>query len=163
MSCCHQIDGDTLCSLLSHHQPQLECLDMWRVTSLTSAGVSFISQKLHNLRELDLGWCPSVDALASRCISQIAANCPKLVKLFLTAHRHTTDRDIKDMKELQLLEQLDIMGTRHVTFEAVKELLTQLPNLKLLDVTYCDQIETSDNISQLKNMFPECHFVHSFP
>ena len=46
--------------------------------------------------DLDLGWC--INVLASTgCITTLVSKCPNLKKLFLTAHRQTSDTDIESI------------------------------------------------------------------
>ena len=46
--------------------------------------------------DLDLGWC--INVLASTgCITTLVSKCPNLKKLFLTAHRQTSDADIESI------------------------------------------------------------------
>lgn len=53
---------------------------------------------------------------------QLLSNCPKLKKLFLSAVRGTTERDLMHIAALgKNLEQLDLMGILNITHERVYE------------------------------------------
>lgn len=66
----------------------------------------------YSLREATLG-----DSLY-----QLLSNCPKLKKLFLSAVRGITERDLIHIATLgKNLEQLDLMGILNITHERVYE------------------------------------------
>ena len=100
----------------------------------------------------------------SSCIVSLVKNCPKISKLFLTAHRQTSDREISAIQEhLTELEFFSIMGTRNVSASAIENLAKCLPSsLQLLDIGYCEQLEEQDFLAQLKLLIPNCHIVTSF-
>ena len=161
LSACVKIIGDDLCSTIAQTQPNLRSLELWRLPGVTSTGVFELS-KLPNLEELDLGWCRQVNAQTG-CIVQIVTNCVKLVKLVLTAQRQTSDQELAAMAgNLPHLEQLDVMGTRHVTPSGVKALLNSAEKLKMLDIGYCELLEDGDTLKALKSDFPKCQIVHTF-
>ncbi|TRY63872.1 hypothetical protein TCAL_00886 [Tigriopus californicus] len=160
VSACRLIDGDETAEALSVHCPNLVALEMWRNSSLTWSGVDSLCQ-LPFLRELDLGWCTSVDATTGSLV-RLTQKCPRLEKVFLTAHRQTTDRDILAMAaKLPRLEQLDIMGTKNVGVGAIRTLLRDCSRLSLLDVSYCELLEDPLFLNELKTFYPACHFVSS--
>ena len=83
---------------LSLHCKQLLAVDFWRCQSLTARGVLTLAS-ITTLEELDFGWC--VNILASTgCIRTLVNNCRRLKKLFLTAHRQTSDADIEAVAAL---------------------------------------------------------------
>ena len=114
------------------------------------------------LIDVDLGWCTNVDANTG-CIVALVKNCINIRKLFLTAHRQTSDRDILAIQEyLPELEYLNIMGTRNVSANSIENLVKSFPELMLLDIGYCEQLEDQNYLSKLKRILPNCHIVSSF-
>ena len=108
---------------------------------------SCISQFLHchgrNITELDLGWCLGIGV--HDILPNIAGACPNLVVLILTAHHETTDAGLIDLsKGCVLLEQLDILGSRNITYSALLTLVTACQNLIFLDVSYCSKLSVED-------------------
>ena len=162
LSCCHYVQADEVCRLLAAIHPHLQSLDLWRSASLTSAGVlSLVSLTL--LRELDLGWCHGVNAAAGDCLLKVALSCSRLERLVLAAHRQLASREVVAAADAMAsgLRQLDIMGTRHVGKSAVEYLLASCPNMELLDVGYCEQLEDPVWLRELKEAHPECNIVNS--
>lgn len=117
---------------------------------------------LPELMELDLGWCTNVDA-NSGCIMNLVKNCKNICKLFLSAHRQTSDREILAIQDsLHDLRFLSIMGTRNVSPTVIENMAKCLPELLLLDIGYCEQLEAQDFLSRLICTLPHCHIVSSF-
>ena len=109
---------------------------------------------LPELVDVDLGWCTNVDANTG-CVIALVRNCLNISKLFLTAHRQTADRDILAIQEyLPELEYLNIMGTRNVSANAVENLAKSFPDLLLLDIGYCEQLE-DQNFLILVEKYPK--------
>ena len=112
--------------------------------------------------ELDLGWCTNVDANTG-CILSVVKSCKYTSKLFLTAHRQTSDREIAALQEcLPDLQYLSIMGTRNVSASAIENMSKCLTNILLLDIGYCEQLEDQDFLTRLIYSLPNCHIVSSF-
>ena len=118
---------------------------------------------LTKLRELDIGWCSGVDA-NSGCFVALVSSCKQLEKLFLSAQRQLSDRDINAVREnlFATLSKLNIMGTRNISTGSVISLAREATNLKLLDIGYCEQLEDGQFLAQLKALVPDCHIVSSF-
>ena len=147
--------------MLAITQPELISLELWRNASLSSQGVSSLCALL-NLQELDIGWCTGVDA-ETGCVVRLVETCSDLVKLFLTAHRQTSDRDVLAIvRNLKNIQQLDIMGTRHVSMESIKTLLQSASNLTLLEITYCERLEDTEDLRNIKKSAPNCHIIHTW-
>lgn len=140
--CGVSVNMDEVVEHLATYNTQLITLDLWKSHFLTTRGLQFIT-KLHHLEELDLGWwyvshtVGKLDILSNRFIFELPSlresslgdglfklltNCPKLRKLFLSAVRGTTERDLMHIAALgKNLEQLDIMGMISLTHERVYE------------------------------------------
>jgi len=159
LAACNNINGDEVCLILSHCQPSLHCLDLWRCTTLTGRGVAALAS-CTELTDLDLGWCLNVQASSGALVSLTEA-CPDLVRLFLTAHRQTGDRELGAMAQLTRLEQLDILGNRNVSLAAVSDLLARVTTLTMLDVSFCEQLGEA-NIAQLMVQYPSVSIKWSF-
>ena len=162
---CGNLNADTICSVLAKSAScrTLTVLDLWRSKSLTSRGV-FSLTYLPKLRDVDLGWCSGVDANTG-CLVALANSCKQLQKLFLSAQRQLSDRDVNAIR-VNLssgLQKLNIMGTRNVSAGSVIHLARDSSkSLKLLDIGYCEQLEDPGFLSQLKDIIPNCLIVSSF-
>ena len=174
---CLRIDADKICEILSNGScDKLEILDLWRSASLTSRGVTHLSN-LSILTDLDLGkfekyhpkyltlyspfwtgWCVNVLSSTGVIKSLVSSN-KQLRRLILTAHRQTSDSDIEAIYLLGgTLEQFSCMGSRNVSPEAILDLAMHCPNLQYLDVSYCDQLETAHVIhDRLRTLLPNCN------
>ena len=159
LAACNNINGDEVCLVLSHCQPHLRCLDLWRCSTLTGRGVAALAS-CSELTDLDLGWCLNVQASSGALVALMEA-CPNLTRLFLTAHRQTGDRELVAMSHLPKLSQLDILGNRNVSLAAVADLLANVPTLTLLDVSFCEQLGEG-NIAQLMLQYSEVSIKWSF-
>ena len=152
LAACNNINGDEVCLILSHCQPSLRVLDLWRCSSLTARGVASLGAGCPLLEDLDLGWCLNVQA-SSGAILSLTEQCRGLKRLYLTAHRQTGDRELSALTALTSLEQLDILGNRNVSLGAVSDLLARLTSLRMLDVSFCHQLG-EENIGQLVTNYP---------
>ena len=73
-----------------------------------------------------------------------------------------TDSELSALCDLEHLSQLDVMGTRNVSYPAVKNLLERCDGLVLLDISYCEQLESSvEDLVQLKKDYPRCNVILS--
>ena len=125
------------------------------------SGVTALSH-MPELVELDMGWCTNIDA-NSGCVVNVIKNCKNISKLFLTAHRQTSDREITAIQEfLPDIQYVSIMGTRNVSSTSVENLSKCVTNLLLLDIGYCQQLEDQEFLTRIKSCIPSCHIVTSF-
>uniref|UniRef100_T1ITN6 F-box domain-containing protein n=1 Tax=Strigamia maritima TaxID=126957 RepID=T1ITN6_STRMM len=146
---------------LAQHCRKIKCLDLWRAKSLTRVGFLAIANRCQHLQELDVGWCTDLST-AGECLAELARNCPKLKKLFLTAIRTFRDADVAAVSYYcPNLEQLDILGTREVSPVAVLRALHEFKNLKYLDVSFCTQI-TNEVVDHWRKVFPATSIKKSF-
>jgi len=162
VSSCSNIHGDEICKAVSSYGLNITALDMWRTPTLTDRGIFFLALGAPNLQELDVGWCLGVQA-STGCIKALTEGCPNIVKLFLTAHRQTSDNDITNIADhLHNLEQLSIMGTRGVNPSSVMYLASRIPSLKFLDLGYCEFLENQQFLNEIHSLLPGCHILTSF-
>jgi len=159
LASCPNIDGDEVCMYLSHCQPNLETIDFWRCNSITERGINALTH-CSFLRDVDLGWCLSIQG-TSGAMAHLVECCQDLERLYLTAHRQTGDREVKAISGLRKLKQLDILGNRNVTLTTIQDLLTSVTSLRLLDISFCDQLGDG-NVDQLRHDFPEVDIKWSF-
>ncbi|KAL5264246.1 hypothetical protein ACHWQZ_G005365 [Mnemiopsis leidyi] len=132
----------------------LRGIQLWNWDKLN---FSCISQFLHfhgkTITELDLGFCLSV-GLHSDILPNVACACPNIMVLILTAHNETTDAGLIDLSRgCLMLEQLDICGSKHITYPALKTLILACTNLSILDVSYCLKVSVKDvaNLQKLSS------------
>ncbi|XP_076460237.1 F-box/LRR-repeat protein 4-like isoform X2 [Babylonia areolata] len=159
------------CKLISHSDevvdelglccPDLRSLDMWRARNLENSSFQRFIDSCPLLEELDLGWCSQ---LSSRMDSftRIAEKCKNLKKLFLTANRTVCDVDVLALAQhSRHLQQLDILGTREVTSEALEKVLMSCCQLVMVDVSFCAGI-TDDHVQLWNHKYPQVNIKKSF-
>ncbi|KAJ8024596.1 F-box/LRR-repeat protein 4 [Holothuria leucospilota] len=135
---------DRIALTIGNHCKNIVSLNLWRAYSLSSNGLNYISQNCIRLEELDIGWCDNID-VQSDCFVTLVKSCSRLKKLFLTAIRHTRDKDIYAFAEYgKCLQFLDIMGAFYVHPSSISNLLKCSRRLLYLDVSYCNQISRQD-------------------
>ena len=128
---------------------------------MSEIGINILAQSMIGLRELDVGWCRSIN-VATGCVVNLALNASHLEKISLSALRQVSDTELLAMSQLKNLTKLDVMGSRFVTMTGVSNLLSKCTNLQLLDLSYCEALtESLDMISQLKANYPNCCIVYS--
>ncbi|XP_016970135.1 F-box/LRR-repeat protein 4 isoform X2 [Drosophila rhopaloa] len=141
--CGVSVNMDNVAAHLATYNTQLISLDLWKAHFLSARGLLSLT-RLHQLEELDLGWCLREASLGDG-LFQLLSNCPNLKKLFLSAVRGTTERDLMHIAALgKNLEQLDLMGILNITHERVYDILVHCPKLQLLDLSFCDNIMDRD-------------------
>ncbi|XP_017150119.1 F-box/LRR-repeat protein 4 [Drosophila miranda] len=137
--CGVSVNMDDVADHLATYNTQLVSLDLWKAHFLSARGLLAIS-RCSQLEELDLGWCLREASLGDG-LFQLLSNCPKLRKLFLSAVRGTTERDLIHIATLgKNLEQLDLMGILNITHERIYDILVHCPKLQLLDLSFCENI-----------------------
>ncbi|KAH8385799.1 hypothetical protein KR093_011785 [Drosophila rubida] len=141
--CGVSVNMDNVATHLATYNTQLVSLDMWKAHFLSARGLQSLA-RCHHLEELDLGWCLR-EATLGDSLHQLLSNCPKLKKLFLSAVRGITERDLIHIATLgKNLEQLDLMGILNITHERVYDILIHCTKLQLLDLSFCDSIMDHD-------------------
>ncbi|KAK3930588.1 F-box/LRR-repeat protein 4 [Frankliniella fusca] len=137
-SCMHISSMDEVVLTLSKHNTELVSLDLWKSYTLTSVGVNALG-KCSKLEEVDLGWCLSLST-PGLSLNSIAYGCPKMKKIFLASMRCLSDYHLEPfLKNCSLLEQVDVLGCS-VTADIISRLLRDCQHLKLVDVSFCDNI-----------------------
>uniref|UniRef100_H3CEA0 F-box and leucine-rich repeat protein 4 n=1 Tax=Tetraodon nigroviridis TaxID=99883 RepID=H3CEA0_TETNG len=160
-SCVMIEDYDVVASMLAARSSLLCSLDLWRCRNLTDRGLLELINGCRMLEELDLGWCPTLQS-STGCFQHLARGLPRLRKLFLTANRTVCDSDVEALASCcTSLQHLDILGTRLVSPTSLKKLLQSCPQLCLLDVSFCSQIDTRV-VQELSGVFPNVSIKKSF-
>ncbi|KAK7083009.1 F-box and leucine-rich repeat protein 4 [Halocaridina rubra] len=148
---CVQLDMDEVALTLATFNRGLRSLHAWKTHSLTTLGLRALAC-IPTLEDLDLGW--ALSGVITEGLSELVRGCKNLQRLYLTALRTLTDHDLNQLtSQSSQLTQLDIMGTRNVTPDAIYRLLQSCKHLELLDVGFCEQIN-STFIKQWTNQFP---------
>ncbi|XP_059050959.1 F-box/LRR-repeat protein 4 [Achroia grisella] len=149
---------DDVAKALGNKCPNLISVDFWRSFSLTTTGAKAIG-KCKNLQELDVGWCLQVGATGDWLLWLTGT---ELRKLFLGALRGICDRHIRDiLPSLSRLQQLDLLGVRALTSDICDAILDECPDLRLLDVSFCDQIPEAQVI-EWREQYPRVVIKRSF-
>ncbi|XP_034937072.1 F-box/LRR-repeat protein 4 [Chelonus insularis] len=139
--------------------PYVESIDFWKIRTLTSAGIRTLSSCV-NLREVDFGWCTGITAIGD-ALRIFFATCRHLEKVFLTALRNLSDRDIEPLLLCHQLQQLDLLGARYLTPEICIRFLLCCPKLKLIDLSFCDSISDT-KIEEWRELYPHVSIKRSF-
>ncbi|KDR23668.1 F-box/LRR-repeat protein 4-like isoform X2 [Zootermopsis nevadensis] len=159
-SCVRISSMDDIAQTLATYNKELVSVDFWKTYSLTPVGVRAL-HKCGKLEELDLGWCLGIGAPGDSLYS-LATGCRSLRKLFLSALRGITDRDLEPFIEhCPALEQVDLLGGRSITSDICVKFLTRCTKLQLLDVSFCDQVQDSE-VAYWRMVFPHVSVKRSF-
>nr|XP_045611770.1 F-box/LRR-repeat protein 4-like isoform X1 [Procambarus clarkii]XP_045611771.1 F-box/LRR-repeat protein 4-like isoform X1 [Procambarus clarkii]XP_045611772.1 F-box/LRR-repeat protein 4-like isoform X1 [Procambarus clarkii] len=138
---CTQLDMDEVALTLATFNRGLISLSAWKTHGITTRGFRALAC-IPTLQDLDLGW--ALSGAITEGLGELVRGCKGLRRLYLTALRTLTDHDLHQLTtHAGQLTQLDIMGTRNVTPEAVQRLLHTCQNLELLDVGFCEQIHST--------------------
>ncbi|XP_069676083.1 F-box/LRR-repeat protein 4 [Periplaneta americana] len=159
-SCVHISSMDEIAQTLATYNKELVSVDFWKTYSLTPIGVRAL-RKCKKLEEVDLGWCFGVGAPGDS-LHSLASGCPSLRKLFLAALRGVTDKDLEPFIDYcPALEQVDLLGVRSITSDVCLKFLTRCSKLRLLDVSFCDQVQDSE-VAYWRLVFPHVSIKRSF-
>ncbi|GAB1601035.1 F-box/LRR-repeat protein 4-like [Argonauta hians] len=160
---CFMIDNyDKVAEYIAKYSRYIECLDFWRARSLSSNGLfSLINNNCLSLQELDLGWVRSLLS-ESGCFIELIRKCPNLKKLFLTANRTVCNEDLTNFADYgHNLEQLDILGIWEVSEDCIYRILQKCKKLRMLDVSFCDDISAS-SVNFWRKAFPQVSIKKSY-
>ncbi|XP_073955874.1 F box and leucine-rich-repeat gene 4 isoform X2 [Choristoneura fumiferana] len=149
---------DEVALALGANCPNLISVDFWKSYSLTPIGIRALGN-CRNLQELDVGWCLQAGG-SGEWLAWLSGG--ELRKLFLGALRGVCDRDLRALlPRMPKLTQLDLLGVRAVTPDIIDSILAECFELKLLDVSFCDQIEESQ-VSDWREQYPHVSIKRSF-
>lgn len=87
--------------------------------------------------------------------------CSSLEKVFLSALRGLTDRDIEPLLLCNRLEQLDLLGARSLTPEICLRFLLCCPQLRMMDLSFCDAISDT-KVQEWRQLYPHVSIKRSF-
>lgn len=87
--------------------------------------------------------------------------CTSLEKVFLSALRGLTDRDIEPLLLCQQLQQLDILGARSLTSDICLRFLLCCPQLRMMDLSFCDAISDT-KVQEWRQLYPHVSIKRSF-
>ncbi|XP_063706732.1 F-box/LRR-repeat protein 4 [Culicoides brevitarsis] len=135
------LNMDEIAIQIAQTNKEMISLDFWKSQSLTNQGLRALAE-CHDLEEVDFGWCLREETPPTESLLAFLKSCPRLKKLFLTAVRGLTDRDLDNIGVYcPNLQQLDLMGIFGISTDAVERLLSKCKRLKLLDLSFCNQID----------------------
>lgn len=133
-------------------------VDFWKSYSLTPNGIRALGN-CRNLQELDVGWCLQAGG-SGEWLAWLSGG--ELRKLFLGALRGVCDRDLRALlPRASKLSQLDLLGVRAVTPDICDAILAECRELRLLDVSFCDQINESQ-VLEWREQYPHVSIKRSF-
>jgi len=108
---------DEIIRWLYRYKSSIRSLDVWRTGHFSSGGMDFLVGLAH-LEQLDIGWC-GLPQSSNNGIWQLAKRCHSLKKLFLTATRVISDKDLNSIAaNCPHLTHLDLLGNSYITPEA---------------------------------------------
>ncbi|KAG7828963.1 hypothetical protein KL920_002756 [Ogataea angusta] len=167
LSYCKYLTDRTMSQIANNASQQLTSLNLTRCTTITDGGFMFWSQtRFPNLRKLVLRDCTF---LSDAAISHLSVACPNLEDLDLTfccvltdnslAMLHlyckylrslnlsfcgsaVSDNSLASIARLPCLENLSLRGCIRVTRQGVDKILSNLQNLKYLDLSQCPRVDT---------------------
>ncbi|XP_063536179.1 F-box/LRR-repeat protein 4 [Cydia strobilella] len=149
---------DEVAIALGMNCPDLVSADFWKSYSLTPTGIRALGN-CRMLQELDVGWCLQAGG-SGEWLAWL--NGGELRKLFLGALRGVCDRDLRNLlPRVPKLTQLDLLGVRAVTPDICDAILAECHELKLLDVSFCDQIQESQ-VLEWRERYPHVSIKRSF-
>ncbi|XP_004924136.1 F-box/LRR-repeat protein 4 isoform X1 [Bombyx mori] len=149
---------DEVAIALGANCPNLISVDFWKSYSLTPNGIRALGN-CKKLQELDVGWCLQAGG-SGEWLAWLAGT--ELRKLFLGALRGVCDRDLRSLlPRAPKLTQLDLLGVRAVTSDVCDSILAECRELRLLDVSFCDQIQESQ-VLEWREQYPHVNIKRSF-
>ncbi|KAJ1526764.1 hypothetical protein ONE63_008339 [Megalurothrips usitatus] len=158
-SCMHMSSMDEVVLTLSKYNPELVSLDLWKSYTLTSVGVNALG-KCSKLEEVDLGWCLSLST-PGLSLNSIAYGCPNMKKIFLASMRCLVDNHLEPfLKNCVMLEQVDVLGC-NVTSDIISRLLRDCQHLRLVDVSFCDNISEAQ-CESWRRQYPNVNIKQSY-
>jgi F-box/leucine-rich repeat protein 4 len=124
----------------------------FKATTLTHTG-GMLFARFTKLRELDLGWCFLLTHPGDSMMI-IADGCRDLKRLILSQWRGANDQMLLFVISCcKKLTQLDLLGINGITGDFCEEALRTLPDLKLLEISFCDRIQ-DEQVLKWRQEFP---------
>ncbi|XP_022813813.1 F-box/LRR-repeat protein 4 isoform X2 [Spodoptera litura] len=149
---------DEVAIALGGNCPNLVSVDFWKSYSLTPNGIRALGN-CKMLQELDVGWCLQAGG-SGEWLGWLSVG--ELRKLFLGALRGVCDRDLRSLiPRAPKLAQLDLLGVRAVTADICDSILAECKDLRLLDVSFCDQIQEAQ-VVEWREQYPHVSIKRSF-
>ncbi|XP_041979217.1 F-box/LRR-repeat protein 4 [Aricia agestis] len=148
---------DEVAMALGANCPDLVSVDFWKSYSLTATGIRALGS-CKELQELDVGWCLQAGG-SGEWLSALPGG--RIRKLFVGALRGVCDRDLRSLLPAPRLAQLDLLGVRAVTPDICSEILEECRELRLLDVSFCDQIPEAQ-VKEWRRQYPHVSIKRSF-
>ncbi|KAL3272525.1 hypothetical protein HHI36_014001 [Cryptolaemus montrouzieri] len=150
---CDEIENmDDVIEVVAEYNKQIVGWSSWKAKRLSSRGVGLLGH-CHCLEDLDLGWGLHV-LPPENAIEKIALGCKRLKRLILSGWRPLVDAMLLPLIEnCKQLEQLDLLSIKGISKEFVEKTLNELPNLRLLELSFCDSIPV-EKIEQWRISFP---------
>ena len=117
---------------------QLQKLDLSQCDLVTNSGLNYL-RDLHHLEELSLGWCRNIsdDGIKLLASQPMRDNNLKILRI---ARCQVSDEGIESLGKLASLQELNLNGCSNVSGAALGNTLQKLPNLEVLDASYCPGI-----------------------
>ncbi|CAK1540038.1 unnamed protein product [Leptosia nina] len=164
------IDGSALKLLSETEHLRLQYLQVHSCDQLTNVGISSLSAYQLHLKVLDIGLCTRV---TDQSLVYICKNLTNLESLNIQRCRAVTDLGIAELQKLKKLKQLNISQCELITKEGIEKgicsqenaileeldinslnldqhgltmISEKLPNLRVLDVSYCFNAVTDTSI-----------------
>ncbi|XP_030755824.1 F-box/LRR-repeat protein 4 [Sitophilus oryzae] len=149
---------DLVLRVAIEHNRKLKTWSSWKTTSFSLESIKLFGQFL-DLEELDLGWCFITNDPAD-CLSEIA-RCRKLKRLVLSSWRSVSDEILLPIiLSCKELVQIDLMGIKGITSEICERALYMLPKLRLLDISFCDDVR-QDEVEIWRQQYPHIKIQRS--
>lgn len=113
----------------------IDRLDLSSCSHLTDAGLSHIA-KLPHLKSLDLSECRHITDAGLAHLAEMV----ELTELTLAGCIEITDAGLALLAAMRGMEELDISSCARLTSAMVEEVVAEMPSLRRLDATGCDQV-----------------------
>lgn len=164
------IDGAALKTLSEVKELKLQSLQLHSCDQLTNTGILSLTNHQSTLRELDIGLCSRV---TDQSLVHICNNLVNLENLNIQRCRSVTDSGIAELHKLKKLKSLNISQCELITKEGLEQgicagqndvleelninslnldqtgvimLSERLPNLRVLDLSYCFNAITDTSV-----------------
>ena len=116
----------------------LRKLDLSQCDLISDEGIEHL-QDLEHLEELSLGWCRQLTDTGLGHLTNHSGRATTMRVLRL-ARCPISDRGVRYLGRLRALEELDLNGCTGISSLVLGDVVSELPNLESLDVSYCPGI-----------------------